>query len=163
MFPAWNTFHSIQPPPHHAVHHKLHPDQCADAYPLVQQTATVWTAPQNAQRFSRWRERLPDGTFRWWTLDFWGNTWKDIMYSWPWPTTWIMPIPMPLCKLSNTFLHGQFGFKWHFRLWGLYGHIQQWGDTRNGGSAILIHDSGLIEHCFIKLTVAWCLPWWTLP
>ena len=24
-------------------------------------------------------------------------------------TTWIMPIPMPLCKLSNTLLHGQFG------------------------------------------------------
>ena len=24
---------------------------------------------------------------------------------------WIMPVPMPLCKLSNCLLHGQFGFK----------------------------------------------------
>ena len=52
MFPAWNMLHLIQLPPHHAVHHKLHPDQCADAYPLVQQTATLWTALQNAQKVS---------------------------------------------------------------------------------------------------------------
>ena len=25
--------------------------------------------------------------------------------------TWVMPIPMPLCKLSDAFLHGQLGFK----------------------------------------------------
>ena len=30
MFPAWNTLHLIQFLSHHAVHHKLHPDQCAD-------------------------------------------------------------------------------------------------------------------------------------
>ena len=45
MFAAWNMLHSTQFPLHHAVHHKLHPDQCADAYPLVQQTTTLWTAP----------------------------------------------------------------------------------------------------------------------
>ena len=32
-----------------------------------------------------------------------------------------------------------------------------------GGSTILIQDSGLIEHCFIKLTLGWSLPSWTLP
>ena len=100
---------------------------------------------------------------RWWMLNFWGNTWKDIMYSWTWSTTWIMPVPMPLHNLSIALLHGQFGFKWHFQLWGLYGHFQQWGDTRNGGSALLIQDSGLIEHCFIKLNLACSIPWWTLP
>ena len=132
-----NTLHLIQFSPHHAVHHKLHPDQCADAYPLVQQTSTLQTAPQYAQtaqmmkKISRWH-------FGWWTLDFWRNTWKNFMYSWTWSNTWIMPVPMPLHKLWNYFLHGQFGFKWHFRLWGLYGYIQWWGDTRNGGSTILI-------------------------
>ena len=57
MEPAWNTFHLIQPPPHHAVHHKLHPDQCADIYPLVQQTATLWTAPQNAQKVQQMKKK----------------------------------------------------------------------------------------------------------
>ena len=37
--------HLIHFTPHHAVHHKLHPDQCADAYPLVQQTATLDSTP----------------------------------------------------------------------------------------------------------------------
>ena len=46
--PACNMLHSIQFPPHHTVHHKLHPDQCADTYLLVQQTATLQTAPQYA-------------------------------------------------------------------------------------------------------------------
>ena len=27
------------------------------------------------------QEDFHDGTSGWWTLDFWGNTWKDIMYS----------------------------------------------------------------------------------
>ena len=48
-FPAWNTLHSTQFSPHHAVHHKLHPDQCADTYLLAQQTTTLQTAPQYAQ------------------------------------------------------------------------------------------------------------------
>ena len=61
MFPAWNMFHLIQPPPHHAVHHKLHPDQCADTYPLVQQTATLWTAPQNAPKVQQMKRK----TSRW--------------------------------------------------------------------------------------------------
>ena len=94
--------------------------------------------------------RLPDGTFRWWTLDFQRNTWKDIMCSWVWFTTWIMSITMPLHELSNALLHGQFGFKWHFRLWGLYGHIQWRRHTRNGGNAILIQDLGLIEHYLLS-------------
>ena len=34
-FQHGTQFHLIQPPPHHAVHHKLHPDQCTNAYPLV--------------------------------------------------------------------------------------------------------------------------------
>ena len=41
MFPAWNTLHSIQFSPHHAVHHKLHPDQCTDAYPFS--SADIYT------------------------------------------------------------------------------------------------------------------------
>ena len=44
-FPVWNMLHSIQFSPHHAVHHKLHPDQYTDTYLLVQQTATLQTAP----------------------------------------------------------------------------------------------------------------------
>ena len=86
------------------------PNQCADAYPSVQQTATLQTAFQNVQKMMR---GLPDSTSRWWTLDLQGNTWKDIMYSWAWSTIWIMSIPMPLCKLSDSFLHEQFGFKWY--------------------------------------------------
>ena len=61
MFPAGSTLHSTQFPPHLAVHHKLHPDQCADACLLAQQTTTLQTAPQYAQttqmmnkKISRW-------------------------------------------------------------------------------------------------------------
>ena len=53
--------HSTQFPPHHAAHHKLHPDQCTDAYPLVQQTATLWTAPQYAQTVQKMKRK----TSRW--------------------------------------------------------------------------------------------------
>ena len=28
-----------------------------------------------------------------------------------WLITWVMPIPMPLCKLPDSFLHRQPGFK----------------------------------------------------
>ena len=48
-FPAWNMLHSTQCPPHLAVHHTLHLDQCADTYLLPQQTTTLQTAPQYAQ------------------------------------------------------------------------------------------------------------------
>ena len=51
------------------------------------------------------------------------------LHSWAWLTTWVMPIPMPLCELPDSILHRQPGFKWHFGLWGLYGYIQQWGHT----------------------------------
>ena len=61
MFPAWNMLHSTQCQPHLAVHHKLHPDQCADASLLALQTATLQTALQYAQtaqmkkkKISRW-------------------------------------------------------------------------------------------------------------
>ena len=62
MFPAWSTLHSTQSLPHLAVHHKLHPDQCADACLLAQQTTTLQTTPQCAQtaqmrkkrKISRW-------------------------------------------------------------------------------------------------------------
>ena len=60
-FPALNTLHSIQFLPHHAVHHRLHPDQYTDAYLLVQWTVTLQTTPQYAQtalmmkkKISRW-------------------------------------------------------------------------------------------------------------
>ena len=65
MFPAWNMLHSIQFPPHHAAHHKLHPDKCADAYPSVQQTATLWTAPQSGQKVQQMKKK----TSRWYSLD----------------------------------------------------------------------------------------------
>ena len=58
MFPAWNTLHSIQFSPHRAVHHKLHPDQCADAYPLVQQTSLLQTAPQYAQTTQMMKKKI---------------------------------------------------------------------------------------------------------
>ena len=121
-FPAWNMLHSTQFSPHLAVHHKLHPDQCADAYLLAQQTITLQTAPSRLRQL-RWWRRFPDSTFGWWTLDFWRNAWKNFMYSWTWTTAWIMPVPMSLCKLWHYFLHGQFGFKWHFWLWGLHGYL----------------------------------------
>ena len=53
--------HLIQLQPHHAAQHKLHPDQCADAYPLVQQTAALWTAPQYAQTVQKMKRK----TSRW--------------------------------------------------------------------------------------------------
>ena len=43
---------------------------------------------------------------------------------------WIMPVPMSLHKLWHYFLHGKFGFKWHFWLRGLHGYLQWWRDTR---------------------------------
>ena len=61
MFPVWTMLHLIQLPPHHAVHHKLHPDQCADAYPFIQQTATLWTILQNAQKVWKMKRK----TSRW--------------------------------------------------------------------------------------------------
>ena len=75
-------------------------------------------------------------------LDFWGNTWKNIMHSWAWLTTWVMP--MPLCKLPDSFLHRQPGFKWHFGLWRLYGYIQWQGHTSTWRYAIFERDSGVI-------------------
>ena len=62
MFPAWNTLPLTQLSPHLAVHHKHHPDQCADAYLLAQQTTAFQTALQHAQtalmmkkkKISRW-------------------------------------------------------------------------------------------------------------
>ena len=60
-FPAWNTLHLIQLPPHLAVHHKLHPYQCTDAYSSVLQTATLQTALQNAQKVQQMKRK----TFRW--------------------------------------------------------------------------------------------------
>ena len=108
---------------------------------------------QHSRMFRRRRKRgLPDSTSGQWTLDFWGNTWKDIMYSWAWFTTWIMSIPMPLCKLSNAFLHGQLGFKWHFRLWGLYGHIQWWRHTSIWGYTLLRDALVWFEHYIIHST-----------
>ena len=57
MFPAWNMLHSTQHLSHQEIHHKLHPDQYADAYPSVQQTTTLQPALQNdlkMKRTSRW-------------------------------------------------------------------------------------------------------------
>ena len=58
--------HSTQSLPHLTVHHKLHPDQCADACLLAQQTTTLQTTPQCAQtaqmrkkrKISRWYPRM---------------------------------------------------------------------------------------------------------
>ena len=61
MSPAWNMPHLIWLPPHHTEHHKLHPDQCADAYPSAQQTATLRTAFQNAQNVPQMKRK----TSRW--------------------------------------------------------------------------------------------------
>ena len=104
---------------------------------LILQFSRQLHSRQHSRMFRRQRGGLPGGTSGQWTLDFQGNTWKDIMCSWAWSTTWIMPIPMPLCELSNALLHGQFGFKWHFGLWGIYGHIQQWGHTNLQGYTLL--------------------------
>ena len=41
MFPAWNMLHSTQHLSHQETHHKLHPDQYADAYPSVRQTTAL--------------------------------------------------------------------------------------------------------------------------
>ena len=52
--------HFIQSSSHHTVHHKLHPNQCADTYLLVQQTSALETTPQYAmmaqmmKKISRW-------------------------------------------------------------------------------------------------------------
>ena len=45
--------HASFDPPHHAVHHKLYPDWCTDAYPSVQQMAILQTALQNVQKTKR--------------------------------------------------------------------------------------------------------------
>ena len=50
--------HLIQLPPHHAVHYKLHPDQCTDTYPSVQQTATHQMALQNAQKIQKMKRKI---------------------------------------------------------------------------------------------------------
>ena len=56
----------IQSGSHHTMQHTTnsHPDQCTDTYPLVQQTVTLWTAPQYAQKMKR-------KTSRWylWTMN----------------------------------------------------------------------------------------------
>ena len=128
----------IQPSSHHTLQYTTNSTQTSA------QMLIFWLSRQlhsrqhpSILRQLRWR-RFPDSTLGWWTLDFWRNTWKNFMYSWTWFTSWIMPVPMSLHKLWHYFLHGQFGFKWHFWLWGLHGYIQWWRDTRNGRSTILI-------------------------
>ena len=136
MFTAWNTLHFIQ---------HLSQVQCTTN---STQTSTKMTiiqfnrrqhSSQHSRMFRRWsRGRgLPDSTSKWWTLGFQGNTWKIIVHSQAWITTWVMPIPMPLHELSDAFLHGQLGFKWHLGLWGLYGYIQQQRHTSIWGYALL--------------------------
>ena len=139
----------FQPSSHHTMQHTTNSTQTSVQMLILLLSRQLHSRqhPSMLRQFRSWRGRLPDGTFGWWTLDFWRNTWKN-MCSWTWSTTWIMLVSMPLCKLSNSLLHRQFGFKWHFWLWGLYGYIQWWGDTRDGGSTILIWDSGLLEHLF---------------
>ena len=44
----------------------------------------------------RWRRRLPNSTYGWWTLDNRNGTRKDILHTWKWVTQQCMPIPMPL-------------------------------------------------------------------
>ena len=69
----------------------------ASAQMLILQFSKQLHSRQHSRMFRRWRGGPPDGTSRQWTLDFQGNTWKDIMCSWAWSTTCIMSIPMPLC------------------------------------------------------------------
>ena len=64
-FPAWNTLHSIQFSPHLAVHLKHHPDQCADAYLLAQQTTTLQTALQYAQTAQMMKKRKISRWYPW--------------------------------------------------------------------------------------------------
>ena len=104
---------------------------------LILQFSRQQHSTQHCRMFRSQRGGLLDGTSGWWTLDFQGNTWKDIMYSWACSATWKMSIPMHLHELSNALLHGQLAFKWYFGLWGLYGHIQQWGHTSLWGYTLL--------------------------
>ena len=129
MLPAWNMLHLIKLQPHHAVHHNSNQ---TSAQMLILQFSRQLHSRQHSSMFRWGRRGFPDGTSGWWTLDFQGNTWKDNMYSWAWSTTWPMSITMPLHEWLDELLRGLFGFKWHFELWGLYGHIQWWRHTREG-------------------------------
>ena len=59
----------------------------------------------------RWRRRLSDSAFRWWTLDYRGSTWQNIMHTQTCLTAWAMPISMPLCKLFTPFICWLHGFE----------------------------------------------------
>ena len=64
-FPAWSMLHSTQFLPHLAVHHKHHPDQCANTYLLAQQTTTLQTTPQYAQESQMMKKRKISRQYPW--------------------------------------------------------------------------------------------------
>ena len=64
-FPAWNTLHLTQFLQHLAVHHKCHPDQCADTYHFTQQTTALQTASQYAQTAQMMKKRKISRWYPW--------------------------------------------------------------------------------------------------
>ena len=149
MFPTWNMPYSIQHLSHQEMHHKLHPDWYTDDYHSVEQVTTLQPALQNVQKMKR-RKRTSRQYIWMMNIGLLRKYLKEhCAFMWAWITAWVMPIPMPLCKLSDAFLHGQLGFKWHFRLWGLYGYIQQWRHTSIWGYALLRDTLVWFEHYII--------------
>ena len=147
MFPAWNMPHSIQHLSHHTI--TTNSNQTSMKMTIIQFNRRHHSS-QHSRMFRRWsRGRgLPDGTSKWWTLGFWGNTWKNIVHSQAWISTWVMPIPMPLCKLSDAFLHGQLGLN-DILDFEDYGYIQWWRHTSIWGYTLLRDILVWFEHYII--------------
>ena len=64
----------------------------------------------------------------------------------------LCPYPCPYMNYQMPLWHGQLGFKWHFGLWGLYGHIQQWRHTSIWGYTLLRDALVWFEHYIIYTT-----------
>ena len=92
------------------------------------------------RRRGRYRRGLPNSTPEWWSLDHWGNTSQNIVHIWTCLTTQTMPVSMSLCKLPNSLICRQFGFKWHFLFWRHHGNVEQRGHTITWRYAVLEGD-----------------------
>ena len=75
----------------------------------------------------RWRRGFPNHPLGWWTLDYWRDSWQTIMHTWTFITTWTMPIPMSICRLPDSTLLWDHGFKWHLQIRRPDDHFQWWG------------------------------------
>ena len=110
----------------------------------------------------RWRGRLPDGTPRWWTLGFWRNTWKTLCIHehgltqglCPYPCSYAnYPMPSYMDSLDLSDISDYENFM-----------VTSNDEDIPGMEEIPYKYKTLVWlNIIYLLTLAWSIPWWTLP